>query len=377
MWYGFHSETYIDISPYLTLWCGFHCETYISISPYRTLCCGFQYETYISTSPYRTLCCGFQYETYISISPYRTLCCGFQYETYISTSPYRTLCCGFHHKTYISISPYRTLCCDFQYETYISISPYRTLCCGFQYETYISTSPYRTLCCGFHYETYISISPYRTLCCDFQYETYISISPYRTLFCGFHYETYISISPYRTLVVHWAQCMVVMQSGEKGQCERVIFQAAKQVSLFGISTLGQHHPSIGSMCRVCWDKQQSMPAWIIGDRGFEPHPGLQFQRNNIFFNAHSYIFNNVGSLRDRGVACSPSDHQGPNFESCVWRTVSYYSCHHPQELILAQFSLYVHKSGLKSHSFHLNADRSSRYYSITNVNKVNVYCFLE
>ena len=30
----------------------------------------------------------------------------------------------------------------------------------------------------------------------------------------------------------------------------------------------------------------------------------------------------VGSLRDREVACSASDRQGPNFESCFWRTVS-------------------------------------------------------
>ena len=28
----------------------------------------------------------------------------------------------------------------------------------------------------------------------------------------------------------------------------------------------------------------------------------------------------VGSLRDREVACSASDRQGSNFESCVWRT---------------------------------------------------------
>ena len=52
----------------------------------------------------------------------------------------------------------------------------------------------------------------------------------------------------------------------------------------------------------------------------------------------------VGSLRDREVACSASDRQGSNFESCVWRTVS---SHHPQEVFLAQFSLYVHKGGLK------------------------------
>ena len=52
----------------------------------------------------------------------------------------------------------------------------------------------------------------------------------------------------------------------------------------------------------------------------------------------------AGSLRDREVACSASDRQGSNFESCVWRTVSSQSSHHPQEVLLAQFSLYVHKS---------------------------------
>ena len=60
----------------------------------------------------------------------------------------------------------------------------------------------------------------------------------------------------------------------------------------------------------------------------------------------------VGSLRDREVACSASDRQGSNFESCFWRTVSSQSSHHPQEIILAQFSLYVHKGGLKPDSFH-------------------------
>ena len=60
----------------------------------------------------------------------------------------------------------------------------------------------------------------------------------------------------------------------------------------------------------------------------------------------------VGSLRDREVACSASDRQGSNFESCVWRTVSSQSSHHPQEVLLVQFSLYVHKGGLKPDSFH-------------------------
>ena len=61
----------------------------------------------------------------------------------------------------------------------------------------------------------------------------------------------------------------------------------------------------------------------------------------------------VGSLRDREVACSVSDRQGSNFESCVWRRVSSQSSQHPQEVLLAQFSLYVHKSGLKPDLFHL------------------------
>ena len=64
----------------------------------------------------------------------------------------------------------------------------------------------------------------------------------------------------------------------------------------------------------------------------------------------------VGSLRDQEEACSTSDRQGSNFESCVWRTVSSQSSHHPQEVLLAQFSLYVHKGGLKPDSFHFLFD---------------------
>ena len=56
----------------------------------------------------------------------------------------------------------------------------------------------------------------------------------------------------------------------------------------------------------------------------------------------------MGSLSDREVACSASDRQALNFESCVWKAVSSHSSHNPQEVLLAQFSLYVHKSGLKA-----------------------------
>ena len=65
----------------------------------------------------------------------------------------------------------------------------------------------------------------------------------------------------------------------------------------------------------------------------------------------------VGSICDREVACSASDRQGSNFESCVWRTVSSHSYHHPQEVLLAQFCLYVDKGGLKPDSFHCDNRR--------------------
>ena len=53
----------------------------------------------------------------------------------------------------------------------------------------------------------------------------------------------------------------------------------------------------------------------------------------------------MGSLCDREVACSASDLRSLNFETCVWREVPSHSSHHPQEVLLTQFSLYVQKSG--------------------------------
>ena len=82
-------------------------------------------------------------------------------------------------------------------------------------------------------------------------------------------------------------------------------------------------------------------------------PGLGGLKETKMFLPHPRVkVSIVGSLRDREIACSASDRQGSNFESCVWRTVSSQSSHHPQEVLLAQFSLYVHKGGLKPDSFH-------------------------
>ena len=84
-------------------------------------------------------------------------------------------------------------------------------------------------------------------------------------------------------------------------------------------------------------------------------PGLGGLKETKLFLPHPRVkVSIVGSLRDREVACSASDRQGSNFKSCVWRTVSSQSSHHPQEVLLAQFSLYVHKGGLKPDSFHFH-----------------------
>ena len=90
-------------------------------------------------------------------------------------------------------------------------------------------------------------------------------------------------------------------------------------------------------------------------------PGLGGLKETKLFLPHPRVkVSIVGSLRDREVACSASDRQGSNFESCVWRTVSSQSSHHPQEVLLAQFSLYVHKGGLKPDSFHFTVKQTMR-----------------
>ena len=60
-------------------------------------------------------------------------------------------------------------------------------------------------------------------------------------------------------------------------------------------------------------------------------PGLGGLKETKMFLPHPRVkVSIVGSLRDREVACSASDRQGSNFESCVWRTVSSQSSHHPR-----------------------------------------------
>ena len=95
----------------------------------------------------------------------------------------------------------------------------------------------------------------------------------------------------------------------------------------------------------------SMATFYARARG--SFPGLSDLREKKLFLPHPLVkLSIVGSLRDREVACSASDLQGLNFESRVWRAVSSHSFHHPQEVLLTQFSLYMYKSGLKPDAFY-------------------------
>ena len=73
----------------------------------------------------------------------------------------------------------------------------------------------------------------------------------------------------------------------------------------------------------------------------------------MFFSAHSYWFNIVENLRHQVVACSASARQGTN----------------PQEVLLAQFSLYEHKGDLKPHLFYF-PPRFSHFFIV--VMKINL-----
>ena len=132
-------------------------------------------------------------------------------------------------------------------------------------------------------------------------------------------------------------------------------------------TLFQHWTNIVSVYRVAGDSTKTRrlanavgggPRVVVSTAAFHARvrgsvPGLGGLKETKMFLPHPRVKVSIaGSLRGREVACSASDRQGSNFESCVWRTVSSQSSHHPQEVLLAQFSLYVHKGGLKPDSFH-------------------------
>ena len=128
-----------------------------------------------------------------------------------------------------------------------------------------------------------------------------------------------------------------------------------------ISQYRPKDPVYGVICdcfRCARNNEGGGPRVVVSTAAFHARvrgsvPGLGGLKETKLFLPHPRVkVSIVGSLRDREVACSASDRQGSNFKSCVWRTVSSQSSHHPQEVLLAQFSLYVHKGGLKPDSFH-------------------------
>ena len=150
--------------------------------------------------------------------------------------------------------------------------------------------------------------------------------------------------------------------------------------------------SIIIFCQLFQCGQGGGPRVVVSTAAFHARvrgsvPGLGGLKETKLFLPHPRVkVSIVGSLRDREVACSASDRQGSNFESCVWRTVSSQSSHHPQEVLLAQFSLYVHKGGLKPDSFHfyfsagtafrrqiLTSNVDPRTERITNLCKQNLW----
>ena len=121
------------------------------------------------------------------------------------------------------------------------------------------------------------------------------------------------------------------------------------------ATLTQHENNIGLTSRVAGDLLGGGP-WWLAPLPFTPEFGVRFPFSAVWKKQKMFLphvkVSIVESLRDQEVAWSASDCQGSNFESCVRSTVSSQSSHHPQEVLLAQFSLYVHKGGLKPDSFH-------------------------
>ena len=135
--------------------------------------------------------------------------------------------------------------------------------------------------------------------------------------------------------------------------------------------MGRHWDDRGSTslvyCVLCLPSEHEGggPRVVVSTAAFHARfrgsvPGLGgFKATKMFLPHPRVKVSIVGSLRDREVACSASDHQGSNFESCVWRRLSSQSSHHPQEVLLAQFSLYVHKGGLKPDSFHFISEHEA------------------
>ena len=106
-------------------------------------------------------------------------------------------------------------------------------------------------------------------------------------------------------------------------------------------------------------------------------PGLGDLKESKLFLPHPRVkLSIMGSLRDREVACSASDRQGANLESCVWR-----KCHLIHLTIPRGFSwhslayIYVHKGGLKPDSLYFYHSVLVKWKGICDTFKVEAETF--
>ena len=90
----------------------------------------------------------------------------------------------------------------------------------------------------------------------------------------------------------------------------------------------------------------SSTAWEIGDRGFKTHSGIQVSKEQ---NVSSSLTRKDSILRGASISERWPARPQTSSAQCVLRAVS---SHHPEEFLMAQFSLHVHKVRIKSHSFY-------------------------
>ena len=103
----------------------------------------------------------------------------------------------------------------------------------------------------------------------------------------------------------------------------------------------------------------TLPACHAGTRGVTPALVFRLRRNKRFRTLSSRQNRDCASIREQNAACSASDHQTRDLESCVWRVVPSDSSRHPQKVFLAPFSFYVRKDGI------VNSILSFFYYTAT------------
>ena len=145
--------------------------------------------------------------------------------------------------------------------------------------------------------------------------------------------------PFSTLAQHWNSIEWILRRA------RALVQWPS--CLLGKSEISCSNPFSFIRSTILPLASASSVVWPWERGWFIPRSGIQFQKQNV-----SSPLTRKDSIL--WVACSASDRQGSNFEFCVWRLVLSHSFHHTQEVLLAQFSLHMHKGGLRRRSFHFH-----------------------